>query len=271
MTFRFKFGLFIVFVFFVLGFIFPLFNHTISTDLSTYIPNLIPSGEHWLGTNAQGQDIFWLMCDSIHNSLIIGVLVALCATVIGVIVGLIAGFVGGWVDRVLTLFIDTTIVIPSLPILILMGSLLKGRASIYMISLVLIIFNWPWPARQIRSIALTMREREFINTAKFSGEGLWKIITLEIVPYVLSWSMSNFINTVLVAIGAESGLAILGLSSSTTATLGNMIFWARQYQAIMMGKWIWIGAPVVSTVLLFIGLFCTLTGYNQYTSIKRGR
>lgn len=196
--------------------------------------------------------------------------VALFATVIGVLVGLTAGFVGGALDRILMFICDSIIVVPSLPILILMGSILKGRASIMAIAGILIIFNWPWPARQARSMALTIREREFINTARFSGESTLKIICVEIVPHVLSWSMANFINTILVAIGSEASLAVLGLSSTTTATLGNMIYWARQYQAILLKQWFWIGSPVIATIVLFIGLFLTYTGYNDYTSTKRG-
>ena len=69
---------------------------------------------------------------------------------IGVVVGVLAGLKGGWTDRALSLLMDTFIVVPSLPILILLASLLQGRASILIISGVLIVFNWPWPARQIR-------------------------------------------------------------------------------------------------------------------------
>ncbi len=209
--------------------------------------------------------------ESIRNSLIIGILVASAATIIGVIMGLLSGFLGGVVDRVIMFCCDVIIVVPSLPILILIASLLKGGASIYIISAILIFFNWPWPARQARSMALSMREREFINTAHFSGESTFKIITQEIFPYIFSWATANFINTVLVAIGSESSLAVLGLSSSTTATLGNMISWARNYQAILQQRWLWIGTPVVATMLLFIGLFITFNGYSTYISTKRGR
>ena len=187
------------------------------------------------------------------------------------LIGLFSGFVGGAVDRVIMFICDSIIVIPSLPILILMGSMLRGRASLMMIAGILILFNWPWPARQARSMALTIREREFVNTARFSGEGLFKIVCVEIVPHVLSWAMANFVNTVLVAIGSEASLAVLGLSSTTTPTLGNMIYWARQYQAIMLKQWVWIGSPVLATSIMFIGLFLTYTGYNEYVAKKRGR
>lgn len=271
MSLRFKIGLCIVVFFVIVAFGVYLFSPGEVMSLSTFKKNQDPSWEHWLGTNKQGQDIFWLLIESIHNSMIIGLVVAAAATVIGVLVGLISGFVGGALDRVLMFLCDAIIVIPTLPILILVGSMLRGRASLMIIAGILIIFNWPWPARQARSMALTIREREFINTARFSGEGLFKIVCVEIVPHVLSWSLANFVNTILVAIGSEASLAALGLSSTTTPTLGNMIFWARQYQAIMKKQWIWIGSPILASAILFIGLFMTYTGYNEFVAKRRGR
>ena len=50
-----------------------------------------------------------------------------------------------------------------------------------------------------------------------------------------------------------------------------MIYWARQYQAIMLKQWVWIGSPVLATSIMFIGLFLTYTGYNEYVAKKRGR
>ncbi len=271
MSLRFKIGLGIVIAFFIIGFVVYLFSPGSVMTLSAFKKNQAPSWEHLLGTNKQGQDIFWLLIESIHNSMILGVVVAAAATAIGVLVGLLAGFIGGAVDRAIMLLCDSVIVIPSLPILILLGALLRGRATTMMIAAILIIFNWPWPARQARSMALTIREREFVNTARFSGESTLKIVCVEIVPHVLSWAMANFVNTILVAIGSEASLAVLGLSSTTTPTLGNMIYWARQYQAIMKKQWIWIGSPVLATSILFIGLFLTYTGYNEYVAKKRGR
>ena len=271
MSLRFKIGLGIVIAFFIIGFVVYLFSPGSVMTLSAFKKNQAPSWEHLLGTNKQGQDIFWLLIESNHNSMILGIVVAAAATAIGVLVGLLAGFIGGAVDRAIMLLCDSVIVIPSLPILILLGALLRGRATTMMIAAILIIFNWPWPARQARSMALTIREREFVNTARFSGESTLKIVCVEIVPHVLSWAMANFVNTILVAIGSEASLAVLGLSSTTTPTLGNMIYWARQYQAIMKKQWIWIGSPVLATSILFIGLFLTYTGYNEYVAKKRGR
>jgi peptide/nickel transport system permease protein len=166
---------------------------------------------------------------------------------------------------------DATIVIPSLPILILMASLLKGQATLLTISFILVAFNWPFPARQIRAVALSMRDREFVYLAWFSGEGLAAILFRQIFPYLKTWATANFINTVLVGVAVESSLAVIGLSSADQATLGTMVYWALKYQALLSDRWWWIGPPVMSIMLLFMGLFLLASGLEQRSQKARGR
>ena len=268
---RLKFGLIVTLFFLIIGFIVYYFPHINPFTFNTYDKGLGASGEHWLGTTALGQDVVWLLIEAIHNSLTIGLIVAAIGTVVGVFIGLLAGFAGGALDRVLMIITDTFVVIPSLPILILMTALMKGSGTVILMALTLAMFAWAWPSRQIRSMALTIKERDFIHTAKFSGEGTVQIVVTEILPYALTWSLSNFMNATLSAIGSESSLAVLGLSPGNLVSLGNMIQWARAYNAIFNGQWLWIGSPIVATVVLFIGLFMLITGYNDYLSMKRGR
>jgi len=242
-------------------------------DISLYNSfkkNLPASFDHFLGTTALGQDTFWMLLFSLRNSILIGLIVATFGTVVGVLYGLIAGFVGGALDRVMMTVADTFIVIPSLPILILMTALMGGSMSIVPLALVLALFAWAYPSRHVRAMCLSMRERDFIHTARFSGESMIQIIVTEILPYLLTWSLSNFMNAVLVAIGQESSLAVLGLSSSKLPTLGNMIQWARNRNAILAKQWLWVGSPIVTTMLLFITLFMLISGYNDYIAKKRG-
>lgn len=268
---RLKLGLIITAFFFILGFVVYFIPHTDPFTFNSYTPKLGASWEHWLGTTNMGQDVTWLLIEAIHNSLLMGLIVALIGTVVGVFVGLLSGFVGGALDRVLMTITDTFVVIPSLPILILMTSLMKGSSTVIVMALVLAMFAWAWPSRQIRSMALTIKERDFIHTARFSGEGTVQIVVTEILPFALTWSLSNFMNAVLSAIGQESSLAVLGLSPGNLVSLGNMIQWAREKNAIFTQQWLWIGSPIVATVVLFIGLFMLITGYNDYLSMKRGR
>lgn len=268
---RLKFGLIMMGLFIVLGFIVPLFPHVNPIIYNTFAKNLKPTAVNWLGTTALGQDIFWLLVESLRNSIIIGLIVAVIGTTVGVFVGLLSGFLGGFADRALMVLTDTFVVIPSLPILILMTSLMKGQASIIVLALTLGLFAWAWPARQVRAMALSLKERDFIQTAWFSGEGAIQTVFTEILPFVWTWALSNFMNAVLVAIASESSLAVLGLSPANLPTLGNMIQWSRERNAILLRQWNWIGPPVVLTIILFISLFLLITGYNEYQTMKRGR
>lgn len=268
---RLKTGIIMTAFFFFVGFVIYYIPHINPFTFNTYDKNLPPSWEHWLGTTAVGQDVLWLLIEAIHNSLSIGLIVAFLGTVVGVFIGLVSGFSGGAVDRALMVVTDTFVVIPSLPILILMTALMKGTSTVILMALVLAMFAWAWPSRQIRSMALTLKERDFIHTARFSGEGTIQIVVTEILPYALSWSLSNFMNATLSAIASESSLAVLGLSPANLISLGNMIQWARARNAIMAQRWFWIGSPILATMLLFIGLFLLITGYNDYMSMKRGR
>lgn len=270
-NFRLKAGLIVTIFFLILGFVVYYIPHVDPFPNNIRSKNLAPSMEHFFGTTSQGQDIFWLLIEGIHNSLMIGFIVATIGTVVGVMVGLIAGFVGGTLDRILMVITDTFVVIPSLPVLILMTSFMKGKSTVFLLALILALFAWAWPSRQIRSMALTIKEREFIHTAWFSGETTMQVVVTEILPYALTWSLSNFMNATLNAIGSESSLAVLGLSPANLVSLGNMIQWARNYNAIMAARWNWILPPILATILLFIGLFMLITGYNDYTSMKRGR
>jgi peptide/nickel transport system permease protein len=267
---RLYFGLSIV-TFFILGsLLLPLFNSVDPAEQGTYLKNLPLSTKHLLGTNALGQDIFWFLVAAIRNSLLLGVGVSLGITAISTFLGLSAGYVGGWYERIVVVFVDTFITIPVLPILIVVGALVRGNTSFAIVGVILICFGWAWNARTIRSMALSLREREFVNMARFSGASTFDIIYREMFPYVYAYMVVGFINTILFAINTEAALAVIGLSKVQVPTLGSIIFWALNYNALMIGQTAWIVAPIVATVVLFMGLFLTSTGYNQLFAERRG-
>jgi peptide/nickel transport system permease protein len=239
----------------LLGLVVSMFAPADPRLWQTYPRNLRPSWEHWLGTTSLGQDTFWLLTWSLRNSLLLGVSVAALATIIGVALGLLAGYRGGILDRVLSFLMDALIVIPSLPLLILLSSLTKGQTSLLALGTILVIFNWPFPARQFRAVALTMRERDFVSLAWFSGETVWRILWRQMVPYLRRWAIANFINTILVVIAVEASLAFLGLSNDSIPTLGTMIYWALKHQALFAGRWWWLIPPILMIILTFVGFF----------------
>jgi len=247
-----------------------LFDSVDPAEQGTYLKNLPLSAKHLLGTNALGQDIFWFLVTAIRNSLLLGVGVSLGITAISTFLGLSAGYIGGWYERIVVVFVDTFITIPVLPILIVVGALVRGNTSFAIVGVILICFGWAWNARTIRSMALSLREREFVNMARFSGASTFDIIYREMFPYVYAYMVVGFINTILFAINTEAALAVIGLSKVQVPTLGSIIFWALNYNALMIGQTAWIVAPIVATVVLFMGLFLTSTGYNQLFAERRG-
>lgn len=252
------------------SFILPLFCAVDPSVQGSYARNLPPSLSHLLGTNALGQDIFWFLVYAIRNSLILGMIVAIGVTIIATTVGLSAGFIGGNFERVVMLLVDTVITIPLLPVLIILGALIRGNTSFLAVGFIIVLFGWAWDARTVRSMALSLREREFINMARFSGSNTVQIILREVFPYVTAYILVGFINVVLFAINTEAALAVIGLSRIEVPTLGSIIFWALNYNALFTGLYIWLIAPIIAAVTLFIGLFLTSTGFNSAFATKRG-
>lgn len=263
-------GLIILAVMGIGSVVLPLFASVDPTLQSSYPRNRPPSFEHFLGTNALGQDIFWFLIFAIRNSLGLGVVVGIGVTIISTVVGLSAGYIGGRFERIVMLIVDTFITIPLLPILIILGAMIRGNTTFLMIGFLIVAFGWAWNARTIRSMALSLREREFISMAKFAGANTTQILWYEILPYVSAYMVVGFINTILFAINTEATLAVIGLSKVEVPTLGSIIFWALSYNALFTGHYAWIVAPIVATVVLFLGLFLTSTGFNSAFATRRG-
>jgi len=228
-------------------------------------PDLPPSLKHFLGTNSLGQDIFWNMTHALRNSLFLGIMVALMSRIIAIFMGLVAGYKGGIVDRILMIVNDSFVIIPALPILIFLGFMLREKMNIFVVSLFLAIFGWAWDGRLIRSLSLSLREREFTSTAVFSGMNIFQVILKEHLPFIIPLVMATTMTNILWAIGMEVTLAVFGLGVSLgTPTLGTTIHWAIEYQAIMRGIWWWISPPIIVCIFLFVALYILSTSISEF-------
>ncbi|GHV64251.1 peptide ABC transporter [Spirochaetia bacterium] len=224
----------------------------------------MPSLRHPFGTNTRGQDVFWWMAAAVRNSLYLGIVTALVSRVIAVIVGLTAGYQGGWIDKLLMSINDSFVVMPVLPILILVSFLVRENMNITILAFFLGIFGWSWDARLIRSQVLSLKERSFTRTAVYSGTGSFRITMTEHLPFVLPVVFATTINNMIWSIGMEVTLGVLGLSSITTPTLGSTIYWANSHQALIAGVWWWLGAPILISIILFLGLYLLFSSVNEY-------
>ncbi|MBS7641569.1 ABC transporter permease [Candidatus Bathyarchaeota archaeon] len=262
---KFRIGFTILSILVILGFAVSPFSPTNTRSWYIVPRDRPPSYEYPLGTSSMGRDILWELCASIRNSLTIAFVTAMIASHIGLFLGFIAGIRGGVIDRILMFITDTFIIIPGLPLLMVVTTVLKRYLTIPTLGMLISIVSWPWPSRQVRSMVLSLRERTFIHTAKLSGMGTFRVIVQELMPYVLGWHLINFTNTILFSIGTESGLAILGLSILDDNTLGVMIYWALNWgYALFRGIWWWLAAPVATLVLVFISFYLVSIGMTEF-------
>ncbi|MCX7795995.1 MAG: ABC transporter permease [bacterium] len=223
-----------------------------------------PSLKHLLGTTSTGQDVFWLATYAIRNSLLLSVIAVIISRVIAIFLGLLTGYKGGFLDRFLMTINDSFVILPLLPILILIASVIKGALNINNLGILLGIFGWAWDARVLRSQILSLREREFTYTAKLSGMKTLSIIVKEYLPFIIPLIMATAMNNMLWVIGMEVTLAILGLSSLEISTLGTMIHWSVNSQSLLLGIWWWILTPVCICILLFISLYMLSISISEF-------
>jgi peptide/nickel transport system permease protein len=223
-----------------------------------------PSSEYIMGTNSLGQDVFWRMTFAIRNSLLVAFVAASISRVIAMTVGLISGYSGGKVDRVLMFINDGFIVLPLLLILVLLALLIREQLSLLMMAALFGVMGWAIDARFIRSQVLSLREREFTYTAILNDTPTPKLVFNEYLLFVIPLALATLIGNMIWVIGMEITLAYLGLTDVTIPTLGSMLHYAINYQAILLGLWWWLAAPIGVSVALFVALYLAFMSVGEY-------
>jgi peptide/nickel transport system permease protein len=260
---EFRIGLLLVTIVFGLS-VLSFFSPYPPNDVYVVPPDVPPSAAHWFGTTSRGQDVFWQLTVAIRNTLLFGLTVALVSRVLSLVIGLVSGYKGGWVDRALMALNDTFIVMPLFPILVLFYFVLRDSMTWLMLALIMAALGWAYDARLIRSMAMTLKTREFTQTSVFSGMTTREILVREHLPYVMPIVFSTTMNNMNWSIGLEVTLSVLGFTDINTPTIGGMIYWANQHTAIVANVWWWIAFPVVVVVMTFVGLFLLAVSMNEY-------
>ena len=215
-----------------------------------------PSAAHWLGCDAAGHDMYTLLLYGIRVSLVVGLAAAFVAIVIGGAVGIISGYFGGRTDTAAMAAANLFLVIPEVPLMVVLASLL-GQ-SLFIIIVVIGVLLWAGTSRIIRAQVKSVRERVYVKRARSVGAGNTRIIIRHIVPQVAPLMLANAVLIVAVAIFDETFLAFLGLGDPTAISLGKLIEEAFDGQALLRGEWWVIVPPGVLVTLLILG--CTLYG-----------
>ena len=260
---RFTFS-FIVLVIIVVMALLSFFSPYDPTLWNVVPKNNKPSAAHILGTDSNGQDIFWQATFAVRNSLIISLISGVVSRFIAILVGMVAGYKGGSIDRVLMFIGDSLLVIPLFLIFVMIAMLVRAHMNLFVLGFMLAIFGWAWDARLIRSMILSLRERDFTKTAILSGTGTVSLVFKEYMPFTTPLIFSTLINNMSFAIGLEITLGILGLVNLNIPTLGTMLNWALFSQAILLGRWWWILTPVVLSLFVFIALYWLSVSISEY-------
>ena len=194
------------------------------TDLDYYALQSAPTLEHWFGTNAIGQDILALVLRGMQKSLLIGLCVAAISAFIAATVGSIAGYFGGWRDRALMWVVDLLLVVPSFILIAITTPRTKNSANIVLLIVLLAAFSWMISSRMVRGLTMSLREREYVQAARYMGVPSRRIIARHILPNVASILIIDTALNVGVAILAETGLSFLGFGvQPPDVSLGTLI------------------------------------------------
>ncbi|RYC14755.1 ABC transporter permease [Nocardioides zhouii] len=220
----------------------------------SFTPLLPPSGEHWLGTNTNGRDIASQLIFGSRISLLVGLFGGALATAIALVVGLVSGYTEGTiVDDVLSFVTNVALVIPALPLIITLVAYSDTR-GVWLIVGIIALTSWAGAARGKRAQIITLRNRDFVTSAKFSGEGSARIIFSEIMPNMSSLVVAGFVGAATGAVGAEAGLAVLGLGDTRSVSWGTMLYQADAQGAIQQGLLTWIFAPGLALAILITAM-----------------
>jgi peptide/nickel transport system permease protein len=232
----------------------------------SFPPRRPPSADAPLGTDSLGRSVFIQMTEAVPNSLQVGLIAATLGTLLGAIIGFVSGYFGGIVDVILRILIDVFLSVPSLLFLILIASIVRG-VSVQSMAVVIGLFAWSWPARQVRAQVLSLKERNFVEIARLSGMSGLEIVFRELMPHMIPWLSANFVNAFIAAILAEAGLSILGLGPQSQMTLGMMIYWSTiNTSSLLQNLWWWWTTPVITLMLFFLSLYLIHLGLDEISN-----
>jgi peptide/nickel transport system permease protein len=232
----------VLLVFFILVALFPGVIAHDNPSADAYQPKLGLSTAHLLGTTAYGQDMFAQLVWGTRNVMIIAFTVGLATTAIAVLIGVAAAYLGGLWDSSLNVLTDVLLVIPLFPLLIVIAAYARNGGTLVLI-LVITATSWSYTARQLRSQALTLRSRDFLEAARVRGERRLYIIVMEVIPTMTSLIVASFLTNALYAILFASSLQFIGLGDPNTVSWGTMLYWAQNNAALQTGQPLWVIAP----------------------------
>jgi peptide/nickel transport system permease protein len=244
-------GLVLFVIFVVLAAVPQLFTSVTDPNRLAFPPALPPSGDHLLGTTALGQDIWAQLVYGTRQSLVIALVAGFFATVLSVLIGVSAAYLGGIADEFLSMITNIFLIIPTFPLIIILATY-AGKGTLTVVLVVLVITGWSYGANQLRAQALSLRNRDFLESARVRGERRSYIILAEMLPTMTSLIVANFLGAALYSVLTAAGLQFLGLGDPNSISWGTMLYWSQNQQALQSGMPLWSIAPGLCVALLGI-------------------
>lgn len=242
-------GVVLFLIFCVLAIVPQLFTSVRHPNDLAFSPSLPPSGAHWLGTTSLGQDIWAQLVYGTRESLVIAVVAGAFATVLSVLVGVSAAYLGGIADDALSLLTSLFLVLPTFPLIIVLATY-AGKGTLLVVLIVLVVTGWSYGANQLRAQTLSLRNRDFLESARVRGERRSYIIVVEVLPTMTSLIVANFLGAALYSVLTAAGLQFLGLGDPASISWGTMLYWSQNQQALQTGMPLWSIAPGLCVALL---------------------
>ena len=209
-----------------------------------------PSAEHWLGTTPGGSDMYAMVVRGLGRSLSIGIVSSISITIIAALVGTAISYFEGWFEQVGMWLLDMLLIVPSFLLIALIVSSATGGNDWLWLAFGMTSFGWIGYARTLRTLTLSLREREYVPAAKFEGVSSFRIIVRHLVPNLGSVLIINTVLGVIGAINGETALSFLGLGIKAPDTsLGTLLNVGQS--SVMTSPWVLLVPSAVLVVLTF--------------------
>ncbi len=229
----------------------------VSTDLHLFGADP-PANLHLLGTDGFGRDVFARILVGGRTSLFTGLLAAGAALLLGTIVGVTSGFLGGRTDKVLMRVAELFLALPWLYLLLGLRAFLPLNlppiSSFLLLILVVGLIGWARPARLLRGVALTARERLFVTAAHGSGVSLARILKTHVLPQAYQVVATQAAILIPTYVLAEVTLSFLGLGiSEPQPSWGNILASLHKYH--VLANYYWMLLPSLPLLAAFLAYY----------------
>jgi peptide/nickel transport system permease protein len=236
-------------------------NDIVQGSQDAYGVPLGPSSTLWFGADDAGRDLFVRTMYGARISLFVGVVASGLAVLIGLVVGLAAGYFGGWIDTILSRSADVLLAVPQILIAVgivaacyskngCLGGLIQPGLNVVIV--VITLFSWSYIARIVRGFTLSLREKEFVESARAAGASNFRILFREILPNLIGPLIVYTTLLIPSNILFEAALSYLGLGvPSTEPTWGNILSGATDLYNVAWWLMLFPGLFLIVTTLAF--------------------